>query len=47
MVVDFGSTSVTGIYVLAVENLRKYYGLEQTPVRVIDPFQMLGEVDED
>ncbi len=45
MVVDFGSTSVTGIHVLAVENLRKYYGLESKPVRVVDPYQMLGEVD--
>jgi hypothetical protein len=37
MVVDFGSTSVTGIHVLAVENLRKHYGLEYKPVRVTDP----------
>ena len=45
IVVDFGATSVTGIHVLEVENLRKYYGLEYKPVRVVDPFQMLGEVD--
>ncbi|MCA1761143.1 MAG: methyltransferase, partial [Bacteroidales bacterium] len=45
MVVDFGSTSVTGIHVLAVENLRRHYGLEFKPVRVTDPMQMLGEVD--
>ena len=45
MVIDFGATSVTGIHVLAVENLRKYYGLEYKPVRVVDPYQMLGEVD--
>ena len=47
MVIDFGSTAVTGIHVLAVENLRKHFGLEQKPVRVIEPFQMLGEVDEE
>jgi hypothetical protein len=47
MVVDFGSTSVTGIHVLAVENLRKHYGLEYKPVRVTDPMQMLGEVDQE
>ncbi len=47
MMVDFGATSTTGIHVLAVENLRKYYGLEQKPVRVVDPYQMLGEVDEE
>ena len=45
MVVDFGSTSVTGIHVQSIENLRKYYGLENKPVRVTDPNQMLGEVD--
>jgi len=45
LVVDFGSTAVTGIHVLSVENLRKYYGLETRPVRVIEPYQMLGEVD--
>lgn len=47
MVVDFGSTSVTGIHVLSIENLRKYYGLEPKPVRVTDPYQMLGDVDKE
>jgi len=45
--VDFGSTSVTGIHVRAVENLRNYYGLERKPVKVTEPFQMLGEIDDD
>ena len=45
LVVDFGSTSVTGIHTLAVENLRRHYGLEYRPVRVTDPSQMLGEID--
>lgn len=45
IVVDFGSTAVTGIHVKSVENLREYYGLEKKPVRVIEPYQMLGEVD--
>jgi len=47
LVVDFGSTAVTGIHVQSVENLRKYYGLENKPVRVIEPYQMLGEVDQE
>ena len=47
MVVDFGSTSVTGIHVQSIENLRKYFGLEYKPVRVTDPYQMLGEVDQE
>ncbi len=47
MMVDFGATSTTGIHALAVENLRKYYGLEWKPVRIVDPYQMLGEVDDE
>ncbi|MBI5009002.1 MAG: methyltransferase, partial [Bacteroidia bacterium] len=45
VVVDFGSTAVTGIHVLIVEKLRDYYGLEKRPVKVIEPYQMLGEID--
>jgi hypothetical protein len=45
VVVDFGSTSVTGIHVLIVEKLREYYGLEKIPVKVVEPYQMLGEID--
>ncbi|MDR2763873.1 MAG: methyltransferase [Tannerella sp.] len=44
--VDFGATSVTGIHCRTVEALRRHYGLEEKPVRIIEPFQMLGEVDE-
>jgi hypothetical protein len=47
VVVDFGSTGVTGIHVLIVEKLREYYGLEKRPVKVIEPYQMLGEMDPD
>jgi hypothetical protein len=47
VVVDFGSTSVTGIHVLVVEKLREYYGLQKKPVKVIEPYQMLGEIDSD
>lgn len=45
IVVDFGGTAVTGIHVNAIRNLRNYYGLEDTPIKVTEPFQMLGEVD--
>jgi hypothetical protein len=47
VVVDFGSTSVTGIHALIVEKLRDYYGLEKHPVKIIEPYQMLGEVERD
>jgi hypothetical protein len=47
VVVDFGSTAVTGIHVLIVEKLRTYYGLEKKPVKVVEPYQMLGEMEPD
>jgi hypothetical protein len=47
VVVDFGATPVTGIHVVIVEKLRDYYGLEKKPVKVIEPYQMLGEIDEE
>jgi len=34
VVIDFGSTAVTGIHVIIVEKLRDYYGLEKKPVRL-------------
>lgn len=45
--VDFGGTTVTGIHCSVVEQLRSYYGLKKYPVRVYDPYQMLGYIDED
>lgn len=47
VVVDFGATTVTGIHVLIVEKLREYFGLEKRPVRVTEPYQMLGEIDKE
>ena len=45
--VDFGASAVTGIHVLMVEKLRKHYGFPWKPVKVTEPYQMLGEVDDD
>ncbi len=45
--VDFGSTGVTGIHVSCVAALREHYGLEQRPVRVHEPYQMLGLIEDD
>lgn len=47
VVVDFGATPVTGIHVRLVEQLRAHFGLEKRPVKVFEPYQMLGEVDEE
>jgi hypothetical protein len=45
--VDFGSTAVTGMHVSCVAALRDYYGLEKRPVKVHEPYQMLGWIEED
>ena len=45
--VDFGSTAVTGMHVRIVGMLREHFGLEPKPVKVCEPYQMLGEVEED
>jgi hypothetical protein len=45
--VDFGSTSVSGIHVTVVAALRDYYGLERRPVKIHEPMQMLGLIDND
>jgi hypothetical protein len=45
--IDFGGTAVTGIHANIVAGLRKHYGLEQHPVRVHEPYQMLGTIEED
>jgi len=47
MVVDFGASPVTGIHVHLVEQLRDHFGLEEKLVQVNEPYQMLGEVEED
>ena len=44
--VDFGSTAVTGMHVLAVTRLRQAMtGDHDYRVKVIEPYQMLGEID--
>ena len=45
--VDFGATTVTGIHCSVVEGLREFYGLEKKPVKIHEPYQMLGFIEED
>jgi hypothetical protein len=44
---DFGSTPVSGMHVRSVAALRDYYGLEKRPVKVHEPYQMLGLLEAD
>jgi uroporphyrinogen decarboxylase len=45
--IDLGSTGTTGIHAKAYYDLRRYLGLAEKPVRVMDIGQQLAEVDKD
>ena len=45
--IDFGSSFITGIHCSVVENLRQHYRLQPRPVKVCEPYQMLGLVEDD
>lgn len=45
--IDFGGTNCSGMHASCVAQLRKYYGLEKRPVKVYEPYQMLGLIEED
>ena len=44
---EFGATATTGMHVTCVAALRDYYGLEKRPVKIHEPYQLLGWIDED
>ena len=45
--VDLGGTAVTGMHCETAAAVRDLLGLEKKPVKVIEPYQMLGEVDDE
>lgn len=45
--IDFGSTAVTGVHCSIVAGLRERFGLEKRLVKVIEPYQMLGLIEDD
>jgi len=47
LAIDIGGFPTTGIHVSTLELLREYYGLEKRIPKVIEPFQMLGMVEDD
>lgn len=47
VVVDMGSTAISGIHAQALSNLRDALGLEKRTVKICEPLQLLGEVEED
>jgi len=47
VVIDLGSTAITGIAAGALSRLKQALGLPESPVRVHEPYQILGFVEED
>ena len=47
--IDFGGTDLTGMHVSIISKLRQQLGFSDSEnrVKVIEPYQMLGEIDED
>ena len=45
--IDVGATFVTGISAFNYNNVRKQYGLKETPVKVFEPLMFLAEIDDD
>lgn len=44
---DIGAAPTSGIHVKPLADLREYYDLEKRPIKVLEPFQMLGFVEDD
>ncbi len=44
---DFGATAVSGMHCSCVAGLRDHYGLEERPVKIHEPYQMLGLMEGD
>ncbi|HCT91931.1 MAG TPA: methyltransferase [Lachnospiraceae bacterium] len=44
---DIGGMPTTGMHCIVMEELRDYYGLEKHPIKILEPVQMLGVVEED
>jgi hypothetical protein len=44
---DFGGCNQTTVHVGVIAQLRDYFGLEKRPVKVEEPYTMMGRLDED
>ncbi len=47
VVVDLGATAITGINANALDRTRKALGLDNRKVKIHEPLQLLGEIEED
>lgn len=47
LLLDIGGMPTTGIHCIVLEQVRDYLGLEKRPIKILEPVQMLGVLDED
>jgi len=47
LAVDFGGSFQSGMHCSCVAALRRHYGLEDRPVKICEPYQMLGWIEDD
>ena len=47
LLIDIGGMPTTGIHCTVVEKMRTYYGLEKRIIKIMEPVQMLGVLDDD
>lgn len=44
---DIGGMPTTGMHCVVQEKLREFYGLEKHPIKILEPVQMLGVIEDD
>ena len=44
---DLGGSALTGMHRVAYQNLRRYLGLREVPIEIIDPVQQLARIHQD
>lgn len=44
---DIGGLNTTGMHCIVMQELRDFYGLEKKPIRIIEPSQLLGYMEDD
>lgn len=44
---DLGGFATTGMHCKMIQEMRRYYGLPEKPIKILNPLIMIGEIDED
>lgn len=47
LLLDIGGMPTTGMHCIVQEKLRDFYGLEKHPIKILEPVQMLGVIEDD